>query len=97
MALNKGEINPLNVLKFRKLNFIPRHFKKISVNSKINVKEIEYWIEYNLNSRYAIISSHILDENKKVIPIIEIGLEDPKELTLLSLGCNILHKQKKEN
>lgn len=97
MALNKGEVNPLNVLKFRKLNFIPKHFRKISINSKINVKEIEYWIEYNLNSRYAIISTHSLDENKKVIQSTEIGLEDPKEITLLSLGCTILHKQKKEN
>jgi hypothetical protein len=97
MALNKGEVNPLNVLKFRKLNFIPKHFKRISINSKVNVKEIEYWIEYNLNSRYAIISTYNLDENRKVITSTEIGLEDPKEITLLSLGCNILHKQKKEN
>lgn len=93
MSLNKGEINPLNVLGFRKLSFIPKHFAKISIESKVDLKAIEHWIEYNLNSRYATWTKQVLDQNKKIIQVIEIGLEDPKEITMLSLGCNHLYKK----
>lgn len=93
MSLNKGEINPLNVLGFRKLSFIPKHFAKISIEHKFDVKSVEHWIEYNLNSRYAIQTKQVLDKNKKIIQIMEIGLEDPKELTMLSLGCNQIYKK----
>lgn len=93
MSLNKGELNPLNVLDFRKLSFIPQHFTKISIISKIDQRAVEHWIEYNLNSRYAIQPKQILDQNKKIIQILEIGLEDPKEMTLFTLGCHYLHKK----
>lgn len=93
MSLNKGELNPLNVLDFRKLSFIPQHFTKISIITKIDQRAVEHWIEYNLNSRYAIQSKQILDQNKKIIQILEIGLEDPKEMTLFTLGCHYLHKK----
>jgi hypothetical protein len=93
MALNRGIVNPLNVLGFRKLPFIPEHFSKISVDHKFDVKAVEHWIEYNLNSRYAIKMNHGVDTDRKIVPITEIGLEDPKELTMLSLGCQHLHKK----
>ena len=96
MSLNKNEINPLNVLGFRKLNFVPAHFDKISLNDKIDLKLIEHWIEYNLNSRYGVQFKFKLDLNKKVVRTLEIGIEDPKELTMFSLGCPYLHNIKKE-
>ena len=94
MALNRGEVNALNVLGFRKLTFIPEHFTKLCIDHKFDIKLVEHWIEFNLNSRYAIQSNYGLDSNRKMIPIIEIGIEDPKELTMLSLGCQHLHKNK---
>jgi hypothetical protein len=94
MSLNRGTVNALNVLGFRKLSFIPEHFSKISVDQKIDIKSIEQWIEFNLNSRYAIQNTYRLDDNRKIITIIEIGLEDSKELIMLSLGCQHLHKKK---
>jgi hypothetical protein len=94
MSLSRGKINPLNVLGFRKLSFIPEHFSKIVIGHKIDTKIVEHWIEYNLNSRYAIQSKHQLDNNRKIISVSEIGLEDPKELTMLSLGCQHLHNKK---
>lgn len=94
MALKRGSVNPLNVLGFRKLPFIPEHFSKISISHKFDTKLVEHWIEYNLNSRYAIQVRYGLDENRKMIPNTEIGMEDPKELTMLSLGCQHLHKKK---
>lgn len=93
MSLNKGELNPLNVLGFRKLSFIPKHFSKICISFKIDQRAVEHWIEYNLNSRYSIQHKQILDQNKKIIQVLEIGLEDPKEMTLLNLGCHHLHKK----
>lgn len=96
MSLNRCEVNPLNVLGMRKLSFIPNHFTKILIENKIDTKAVSHWIEYNLNSRYAITVSQGLDSNRKVTQLTEIGLEDPKEITMLTLGCNYLHKYKKE-
>jgi hypothetical protein len=96
MSLNRGEVNALGALGFRKLSFIPEHFSKISIEHRSDVKDIEHWIEYNLNSRYAIQDRHALDSNRKIITVTEIGLEDQKEFTMLLIGCNFLHK-KREN
>jgi hypothetical protein len=91
MSLNRGEVNPLSVLGLRKLNFIPDHFSKVTVNKTIDTKLIDNWINYNLNSRYAISKNLSLDQNRKMIEVLEIGLEDPKEITMLTLGCPYLH------
>jgi len=93
MSLSRGEINPLGVLGLRKLSFIPEHFSKLSVDRSIDAKLLEHWISYNLNSRYAIKKKLALDQRKKMIEVIEIGIEDPRELTMLSLGCPYLHKK----
>lgn len=94
MSLNRGEVNALNVLGLRKLSFIPEHFSKIKIEEKVDIKSLERWINYNLNSRFSVVVSNVLDSNKKIIQVTEIGLEDPKELTLLTLGCTILYKNK---
>lgn len=93
MSLNRGTVNPLNVLGFRKLSFIPEHFSKLTVKHKIDTKFLEHWIEYNLNSRYAVQTKYALDDARKMTPVLIIGIEDPKELLVLSLGCTILHKK----
>lgn len=93
MALNSKTINPLSVLGVRRLPFIPEHFAKLAIKNKnIDIKMLDHWINYHLNSRYAIKKTLVLDNDKKVVEATEIGLEDPKEITLLSLGCPILHK-----
>ena len=94
MSLNRGTVNALGVLGFRKLSFIPEHFAILSLDHKVDVKAVEHWIEYNLNSRYSIKMNYGLDHSRKVLEVTEIGLEDPKELTMLSLGCQHLHKKK---
>lgn len=94
MSLNKGEVNPLNVLGLRKLHFIPKHFNKMTLSHKVDTKAVEHWIEFNLNSRYCLKINLILDENNKIIYGTEIGIEDPKELTMLTLGCPDLQKNK---
>ena len=93
MSLNRGTINALGLLGLRKLSFIPEHFTKLSIEHRFNVKDIEHWIEYNLNSRYAIREGYGLDTNRKLKVTTEIGIEDPKELTMLAIGCKNLHKE----
>lgn len=95
MPLSRGEVNPLGVLDQRKLSFIPEHFASITIETYY-VKEIENWINFNLNSRYAVKKKLVVNQSNKLIEMLEIGLEDPVELTLLTLGCPYLHKQGKD-
>jgi hypothetical protein len=92
MSLSRNEVNPLGVLKLRKLSFIPKHFTKISVELT-DIKLLDHWINYHLNSRYAIKKTFSLDANKKMVEVIEIGLEDPKEILMLTLGCPYIHRK----
>jgi len=92
MALKHGTVNSLSALGVRKLSFIPEHFTTIRLKSLIiDTKKLDHWINYHLNSRYAIRKTFILDDNKKVVEATEIGFEDPKEITMFSLGCPLLH------
>lgn len=93
MSLNAKKINALNLLGLRKLNFIPNHFEKITLSYKVDIRSVERWIEFNLNSRYSIITNLMLDENNKIIYGTKIGIEDAKELSLLTLGCPFIHKK----
>ena len=74
MALSRGEINPLGVLGLRKLSFIPEHFTKISVDPFANIKLLDHWISYNLNSRYAIKKQYTVDHNNKMVEVLEVGI-----------------------
>jgi len=96
MSLKNGKINPLGLVGMRKIPFIPDHFSKISIPILIDIKLIDHWIDFNLNSRYAIRKNYILDQDKKMVEVIEIGFEDPKELTILSLGCPYLHTNERK-
>lgn len=92
MSLSRNELNPLSALGMRKLSFIPFHFTKISI-SVTDIKMLDHWINYNLNSRYAIKKTLALDHNKKLVEMMEIGVEDPREITMLTLGCPYVHKK----
>ena len=91
MALLRGRINPLNVLGLRRLSHIPPHFAKITVKNVDKIDVIDNWIYKRLDSRYCIRKTYILGHDKKLTESIEIGVEDPKELSILSLGCPYLH------
>ena len=91
MSLNRGTVNALSVLGLRKLSFIPEHFTKLSIEHRFDVKAIEHWIEYNLDGRYAVKDGYGLDQERKLVTFTEIGMEDPKELTMLAIGCQHLY------
>jgi hypothetical protein len=92
MSLVRGTVNPLNALGARRLSFIPKHFATMMLSDRSSTDKIETWIYQNLDSRYAIVKSLKLDSNNKMVEIHEIGVEDAKELTILSLSCPHLDK-----
>lgn len=94
MSINRGEINPLSVLGFRRLSFIPEHFSKLTLPKYVDARSIQQWIEVNLNSRYSIRTNIKLNDDKQIVHVMEIGIEDPKELTILTLGCQHLFKER---
>lgn len=91
MALARGRVNPLNVLNLRKLKHIPPHFAKMIAKNVQHIDIIDNWIYHNLDSRYCIKIAYILDHDRKLIEVCEIGVEEPKELSLLSLSCPYLN------
>lgn len=91
MSLAKGTINPYNVLDARRLKYIPKHFAKMTINTT-RVDMIDSWVYQNLDSRYAISKSLKVDSNNKLVEILELGVEDAKELTMLSLSCPYLDR-----
>jgi hypothetical protein len=92
MSLIKGSVNPLNVLGVRRLRYMPKHFARMTINDELNSDRIDAWVYQNLDSRYAIVKSLKIDSNNKMIEIQELGVEDAKELTILSLSCPYLDK-----
>jgi hypothetical protein len=92
MSLNRGELTPLGILGMRRLTFIPEHFSKITIKN-LDIKILNQWINYNLNSRYAIKKTYALDSSTNyTVQALEIGMEDPSEIAMLILGCPQLHK-----
>ena len=92
MSLIKGSVNPLNVLGVRRLRYMPKHFARMTINNELNSDRIDAWVYQNLDSRYAIVKSLKIDSNNKMIEVQELGVEDAKELTILSLSCPYLDK-----
>ncbi len=90
MALARGKINPLNVVGFRRLKHIPPHFARMTTKNVMNIDFLDNWIYHNLESRYCVKLSYIVDQNKKLVEVCEIGIEEPKELSMLSLSCPYL-------
>ena len=90
MALAKGTVNSLNVLEARRLSYIPKHFATMTLQA--NTDKIDAWVYQNLDSRYSIVKSLKVDSNNKMVEVHELGVEDAKELTILSLSCPYLDK-----
>ena len=90
MVLARGSINILNAIGGRRLSYIPEHFAKMTLRTSVSA--IDTWIYQNLDSRYAIIKGLRLDSSNKLVEVHELGVEDPKELTMLSLSCPYLDR-----
>lgn len=93
MALARNKVNALNVLGLRKLKHIPPNFAKMEIpfDRISDIKNIDKWMYNNLDSRYCIRTTQSVNDSNKIVSVIEIGIEDAKELTFLSLSCPYLH------
>jgi|CryBogDrversion2_10_1035300.scaffolds.fasta_scaffold17508_2 hypothetical protein len=89
MALVRNRVNALNVLGLRKVKHLPPNFNKMTLSLDYihKLKDIDRWIYANLDSRYCVRQVQSVTDDNKMVMVIEIGMEDPKELTFLSLSC----------
>lgn len=87
------ELNPLDILEERKLDFLPLHMTPVPVVSSLLVynKQIKQWVDLNLKGRYFIGSVLRLDNNVLKSQDV-IAFEDPKESTMFLLACPYLAK-----
>ena len=93
MTLTKERINPLNVLGQRRLIFCPVHFVSITSTALQNQLNIDQWINERLAGRYFLLRRPHLTSSNQYTNILSIGFEDPKELTMLILGCPYIKEE----
>jgi hypothetical protein len=82
------DLNPLSVLKQRKMKFIPPHFVKTKISeSFVWDNSVENWVTTKLKGRYCITKFPMIDENGKLKSASILALEDQKEMTYFMLAC----------
>lgn len=82
------DLNPLNVLKERELDYFPPHFVKTSVpNSLFMEDEITNWVNLKLKGRFCYSRIPVVDSSNKMQSNYVIGFEDTKEMTYFLLAC----------
>lgn len=80
------KLNPLSVLRARKLNWIPDHFTKASITVDwLSHNQLQPWVEKKLNGRYSI-KYNSFEE-------IIMAFEDPAELTFFLLACPLIQRR----
>jgi hypothetical protein len=86
------EVNPLNILGGRRLNFLPKHFSKSEIKLSEFGNEIENWIETNLKSRYSLLRIPCINKDGHMKSATIVGFEDHKEITYFMLACPYLRR-----
>lgn len=86
------DLNPLDVLKQRKLKTLPPHFSKIKVSESELFEGVEEWIKTKLKGRYCLIRCPNIDNHGNLKTTSMVGFEDQKELTYFMLACPILRR-----
>lgn len=95
MSILKEKINPLNVLGLRITPNIFPHFKTINLLSTVEKDKkdkINRWIYLNLNGRYCIKEQlKVDDDENRFSHCYVVGFEDPRDLTIFLLSCNLIN------
>ena len=87
----KLDLNPLDVLKIRKLDQMPIHFVKTKLN-EWHYTEIESWIKYKLKGRYCLTRMPSITSSNSLKVETFIGFEEEKEMTYFMLACPYLRR-----
>ena len=87
------DLNPIDVLKQRKLNTLPPHFSKFKIADSETLNfDFEDWIKTKLKGRYCVVRSPNLDKDGKVKSATFVAFEEQKELTYFMLACPHLRR-----
>ena len=86
------DLNPIDVLKQRKLTIALSHFKKIAITEIDLFNGLENWINTKLHGRYYIAKQPGIDDKGNLRSTYFVGFEDQKELTYFILACPILRR-----
>ena len=86
------DLNPIDVLKQRKVSTVPVHFKKIKVSDAEIFEGLEEWVNAKLKGRYCLARLPGIDKTGSLRSTYVLGLEDQKELTYLMLACPHLRR-----
>jgi hypothetical protein len=92
MALKNGKPNPLNYFGLRRVEFAAPHFKYtiMEKHTPVFIKNIDSWINSNLNNRYYIGQDLSLDHTNTIVYTTRIGFESEKELSFFTIACPYL-------
>lgn len=87
------DLNPLDILKQRKVKFVPPHFAKAKIaESFIWDNSVETWVSTKLKGRYCITKFPMIDETGKLRSTSILALEDQKEMTYFMLACPYIRR-----
>jgi len=82
------EINELDVVSSRYLDYVPKHFAKIKISDKDYFdNSICDWIRNRLKGRYTISVVPSIDSQGRLKLSSYVAFEDRKELTYFMLAC----------
>ena len=84
--------NPLNFYEVRQLVVPPPHFEcmSVSLNTYNLERTIVKWIQENLRGRFYVGKLTEVDIDNQFKKVIQVGFEDPKELSFFTLACPYL-------
>jgi hypothetical protein len=89
MALIHGTPNRLEYFNLRRVSFPAPHFTYLNFE-KLRpgvIKNINTWIQRNLNNRYYIGKGIIVNQYNSVVYTTKIGFEDARESSILLMLC----------
>jgi hypothetical protein len=88
------ELNALDVLNRRKIDFIAPQFSKIKISEgDLFGDDLEDWIKTKLKGRFYLQKTPGLGTDGKVRSVTYLGFEDHKELTYFMLACPHLRRK----
>jgi hypothetical protein len=87
------EINPLEILKKRKVEIMPLHFSRTKIVDRDFFNEnLETWIRSKLKGRFCIKKIPNIDVDGKLKTTTFVGFEKSSELTYFLLACPFLRR-----
>lgn len=86
------DLNPIDVLKQRKISYIPPHFSKMKISEYEIFEGLEEWVKLKLKGRYYLTKEPGIEKTGSLRSTFVIGFENQKELTYFMLACPHLRR-----